>query len=562
LSSIGPDGHIAYNVRGSDLFATTRIAQTNFETQADAASTLGGIEVAKKRLVITIGLETITYNPDCTAIIFAAGEANADIVKETLESKMTSVYPATALQRLPNARFYLTEGAACKLNDSIERYYKSTPWNFKKTEKSIIDLCSKINKYAHHLTLEDLQADPWCSLIPNLSLKNVQETINSVIRKIDKGLIADQNKVIFHIGPHHDDIMLGIMPYANRQLLSTTNDVHYAVATSGYNSVTNHFIIQTLESALKMIDEGLFQMLKYPDFFTEGYKHKRYKDVYHFLDNCALNNEMEKERGLCHRVVRDAVEIWDLHSVDQIQDCFRKTIENLKNSYDGSKNPPEIQRLKGRLREFEEELVWNYNGVKIDHIHHWRLSFYKGGINPDNKEDVETILEQFRKYKPDIISLAFDPEGSGPDTHYKVLQAIAEAVTEWSKEDNISMLRIIGYRNVWFKFQPSEANIFVPVSLNDLAIHAKSFSESYLTQVEASFPSPECDGPFSEISKRIWVKQLKQIQLVLGKNYFYESENALIRSTHGMMYLKEMTVSEFLDIAKELKNRSEGKNIL
>ncbi|SVE11698.1 uncharacterized protein METZ01_LOCUS464552, partial [marine metagenome] len=66
LGGIGPDGHIAFNVRGSDHNSTTRLTGTNFETQAAAATDLGGIEISRNRLVITIGLGTITYNPDAT----------------------------------------------------------------------------------------------------------------------------------------------------------------------------------------------------------------------------------------------------------------------------------------------------------------------------------------------------------------------------------------------------------------------------------------------------------------------------------------------------------------
>lgn len=558
LDTIGSDGRIACNIKGSDLFSTTRITQTNFETQADAANTLGGIEVARSRLVITIGLGTITFNPDATAIVFAAGEANADIVKASLESQMSSTYPATVIRRLSNGRFYLTKGSACKLEDQIAEYYKSSPWDFAKTERAIIDLCVKIDKYAHHLTMDDLLSDPWCSMIPNLSLDTVTEVVNHIKMKLQRGMSREKEKVIYHTGPHHDDIMLGIMPYANRQLLSASNDVHFAVATSGYNSVTNNFVIQTLQLTLQMMESGEVQMLLYPDFFSDGYKHKRYKDVYHFLDNCARKNEHEKQRGLCHRVIRDSIEIWELKNREELVLCLHQIINDLTNSYEGSKNPPKVQLLKGRLREFEEELVWNYNGVRLDHIHHWRLKFYTEGLVPDNQSDTDAILDQFRNTRPDIISLAFDPEGSGPDTHYKVLQAIAEAVRKWSLEADLSNLRIIGYRNVWFKFHPSEATMFVPVSLNDLAIHQTAFAESYLTQVEASYPSPECDGPFSEISRRIWMRQMVQIQHVLGKNHFYESDNALVRSTHGLIYLKEMDIHEFISLANELKKRSEG----
>src|SRR5262249_53423401 len=58
LGGIGPDGHIGFNVRGSDPYSTTRLTAVNYETQAAAATDLGGIEVARNRLVITIGLST------------------------------------------------------------------------------------------------------------------------------------------------------------------------------------------------------------------------------------------------------------------------------------------------------------------------------------------------------------------------------------------------------------------------------------------------------------------------------------------------------------------------
>ena len=40
LGGIGPDGHIAFNTRGSDHHSSTRLTATNFETQAVAASDL------------------------------------------------------------------------------------------------------------------------------------------------------------------------------------------------------------------------------------------------------------------------------------------------------------------------------------------------------------------------------------------------------------------------------------------------------------------------------------------------------------------------------------------
>ncbi len=561
MSPIGSDGRIALNISGTSLFSSTQLIKTNFATQADTASDLGGIDVSKNRLVITIGLKTITYNPDVTAIVYASGESNAQIVKDTLESERTSLYPGTSLIGYKNCKFYITEGAACRLNDTLTKYYESGDWNFDKTQRAIIGLCKKINKYAHRLTIEDLLNDKRCRNIPNVSLDTVKDVIKTVEEKLLKGMIAPKNQVIYNTGPHHDDIMLGIMPLNNRQLRDISNNVHFAIMTSGFNSVTNGFMEEALEDSLKLIENGEIQMLKYEDFFENGYRLKYDKDVYHYLDNVARKNSDEMRRGFCHRIIRDMVGIWGIKNETELKAVISEQIEILKNCYDGERNTPNIQKLKGMIREFEEELVWAYTGTQVKNIHHMRLGFYQSGLfsqGPDFERDVLPILKQLREIKPTVISVVIDPEGSGPDTHYKVLQAIAAAVIAWNQEEDLSNLKIIGYRNVWNKFHPVEATTYIPVSLNAFAVIEKSFASSYLTQVKAEYPSPEFDGSFSELAESIWVKQLKDIQLVLGKNYFYEHESPLIRSTHGLIFVKEMNVSEFVAFADDMKNKAKS----
>jgi glucosamine-6-phosphate deaminase len=564
LGGIGPDGHIAFNTRGSDHNSTTRLTATNFETQAASAGDLGGIEVSRKRLVITVGLGTITYNPDAVSIIFAAGDAKAMVVRDALEHGPDNLYPATVLQSQKNARFYLTDGATVQLHDSIERYYMQGGWTFEKTERAIFDLCQKIDKYAHKLELEDLKNDEYCSMIPDLSINRITDVIESTKRKMEAGLKREKNAVFFHTGPHHDDIMLGIFPAIIPQLREITNRFHFSVLTSGFTAVTNQMLLQLLEETLHLISTDKIQMLAYPDFFETGFKFKWDKDVSHYLDKVADKDAAGKMRGVCHRMVRAMVDIYKLRSRDDLISQIRENIDLINASYSGEKNPPDIQRLKGMLREFEEELVWAHYGVQVRNIEHLRLGFYTGDIftqQPDRNRDVEPILQCLRRIQPTIISLAFDPEGSGPDTHYKVLQAIAEALRQWSEEKDLSYLRIIGYRNVWYRFLPYEANVFVPVSLNSMAVLNQSFRDCYVSQVNASFPSYSYDGPFSDLSQKVWVEQFKQVQLILGKDFFYENENPKIRGTHGMVYYKEMNIEEFLRHARELAKSVEGETV-
>ena len=433
-------------------------------------------------------------------------------------------------------------------------------WTFEKTERAVLGLCKTLNRYAHKLTLEDLQNDPRCAKIPNPSLDTVQQVIDKVAAKLWHGVKPYENEVIYHTGPHHDDIMLGLMPLISRQLREPSNAVHFAIMTSGYHSVTDDFLLKALEDTLDFLRQGQIQMVLYPDFFDKGYRFKQEKDIYHYLDNVARKNPIEMRRGFCHRILRDAVGLWRLKSVEDIEARIQTEIENLRKQ---QPNSPEIQQLKGQIREFEEELVWAYAGTSLKHIHHLRLGLYndktsafqqtQGPWVPNRERDVDPILNQLRELKPTVITVAIDSAGLGPNTHYKVMQSIAEAVRLWHEEADYKDLRILGYRNVWSTFHPAEANVYIPVSLNAFAVFEKAFKDSYLTQVKAEFPNPDFDGPFSELAEMIWVKQLKDIQLILGKNFFYENTHPLIRATHGLIFLKEMNVKEFVDLAAAIR---------
>ena len=555
LSGIGPDGRIALNVRGSDFNSTTRLTATNFETAADTASDLGGIEVSRSRPVITIGLSTITHNPDAVAIIYAAGESNAEVVRLALEEAPSNRYPASVLAKLPDARFYLTTGAASKLKDSVHQYYTLGGWSQEKSDRAVIDLCRHIDKFSDKLLMDDLRDDAFCRMIPSLDEHTVPQTIDSITAKIERGMAPVRGKVIYNTAPHHDDIMLGMLPYLNHIASEPSNELHFSIMTSGFNAVTNRFLIKHLTNTLNLLRNNQIQMVNYSNFFTEGYKLKREKDVYHSLIKIASQQREEFLRGFAHRLVRDIVEIWNVDSVQALDEKLVEVIEFTKSCYDGQKMPTDIQKLKGMIREFEEELVWAHYGFMEDRVHHLHLGFYTGDLfteNPDRNRDVMPILKELRTIDPDIITLAFDPEGSGPDTHFKVLQAIADAVRLWREERDLSNLRIWGYRNVWYKYHPAEATHIVPVSLNDINTFNEAFANCYLSQVDASFPSYKMDGKFSTLAQSIWVEQLKTVQLLLGKPFFFQNPNPVLRATHGLVFLKEMTADDFLAHASEL----------
>jgi glucosamine-6-phosphate deaminase len=92
-----------------------------------------------------------------------------------------------------------------------------------------------------------------------------------------------------------------------------------------------------------------------------------------------------------------------------------------------------------------------------------------------------------------------------------------------------------------------------------MAMLRDTFMNCYLSQKEASFPSYEMDGPFCDLTQKIWVEQHELMQLVLGRDFWYQNNHPRLRATHGLVFMKEMTVEQFLKEAQRLEKSMEGQ---
>lgn len=566
LGGIGPDGHIGFNVKGSDHFSTTRLTPTNYETQAAAASDLGGIEVSRNRLVITIGLQTIVSNPKSTAIIIAAGEAKAKVIKEAIQSEMSNQVPASVLQKLDNSCFYITKGAAKLMNE--RRFYylsKGGPISEQDKLQIISDLAILKNKKLTDLDKSDFISVRSGKLLLSQSKKDYKtltkeaETIYQ--KQINEAMNVPKNKIIFHTAPHHDDIMLGYLPFLVRLMREGSNTHYFNYLTSGFNAVTNNYMYDEVKNASDFLKNSDFNYLLKENYFDPQNTLFRDRDVYQYLDGVAANNKFDMREGCARRLLRNLVEIFEEDSFDNLEFRIHELLNYFSTQYPGKKDLPYIQQLKGMTREWEADILWGFFGFSSKSVIHSRLGFYKGDVfteEPTITRDIMPIFENLKKIKPNIVSVAFDPEGSGPDTHYKVLQAVAEALKLYEKESGITDIKVWGYRNVWYRFHPSEANLFIPVTHNTRAILNDAFLNSFGSQAKASFPSYEYDGPFSGLAQKIQVEQYQTMKTLLGRDYFYQNPDSRIRSTRGFVFLKEMDLKEFYAKSFELRESTEN----
>jgi glucosamine-6-phosphate deaminase len=567
LGGIGPDGHIGFNVRGSDPFSTTRLAATNYETQAAAAADLGGIEVARARRVITIGLATITANPDCVAIIMAAGEAKAAIVAESVQSEPHVHYPASALQVLPGARFYLTGGAAGRLRQRQgELLLKAESASDEQAERIVIDLALARRTPILRLSAEDFRSDPFAAALlakrPEGAEALCRQAADRLRARLEAGTRIYRDTVFLHTEPHHDDLMLGYMPFIVRHIREHSTRHYFATMTSGFTAVTNRYMLRQLAKLRAWIGTPAFAGLARQGYFEPASRVFHDRDVWQYLDGVAGRSRPLRENGEMRRLVRNLVALFDERDVSALADRVAELENYFQTQYPGKRDLEHIQRLKGMCREWEADCLWGYFGWSSDHVRHLRLGFYTGEIftgEPTVDRDVLPILKLLEEIRPGVVTLALDPEASGPDTHYKVLQAVTEALRRYVDAGGNPDIQVLGYRNVWYRFHPAEANLFVPVSLNMFSLVQSAFMNTFISQKEASFPSPEHEGPFSELAQRIQVRQYQMLKTCLGREFFYEHPSALIRATRGMVFLKKMSLPELYERSRELQASTEDR---
>ncbi len=561
LGGIGPDGHVGFNVRGSDHHSTTRLTHTNYETQAAAAGDLGGIENSRKRLVITIGLGTMTYNPECTAVIIAAGETKANVVAEAVQNQPEVLWPATALHKLPNSRMYVTAGAAKKLSErQLVRLGTMPELSEEEVERILIDLAVAKGSRLVDLTAEDAETDPFASLLvrkTKVSLPELARRVrDSLIAKVEEGSRMVSDTRFFHTEPHHDDLMLGCLAYIVRHTRDPSNTHSFLTLTSGFTAVANHFMLRELERLQRFMATPTYVELAEEGYFDPENDTARSRDVWQCLDGVAANDAAMKQEGAARRLLSDLIAVHDERDPAGLLSLIAELMDYFASQYPGKKDPREIQRLKGMRREWEAECLWGYLGARRSQVVPLRLGFYTGDVfteEPTAERDVPPVLDALRRMRPDVVSLAIDPEASGPDTHYKVLQAITASLKQYEEETGRSDCRVLGYRNVWYRFHPGEANVYVPISLNMFAIMDSAFMETFASQKDASFPSHEHDGPFSELAQKIQVEQYQAVKTCLGRQWFHEHPSALIRATRGLGFLKAMTLQELYDYSRSIR---------
>jgi glucosamine-6-phosphate deaminase len=126
-----------------------------------------------------------------------------------------------------------------------------------------------------------------------------------------------------------------------------------------------------------------------------------------YLDGLAMHSRTVRKEAVSRRLLRNMIEIYEEDNVNYLENRIDELINYFKTQYPGKKDIAYVQKLKGMMREFEEELVWAFFGFNTDSVSHMRLGFYQGDIfteNPEMERDVLPILELLKEIKPTVVN--------------------------------------------------------------------------------------------------------------------------------------------------------------
>ena len=430
LLGIGRVGNIGFNEPGSQVNSNTRLILLDNTSRNDAAKMFGGTENVPVSS-ITMGIATILTAKKI--FLMAWGDDKAQMIKETVEGKVSDVTPASYLQMHNNTRVAIDLSAASNLT-RIQRPWlvTSCEWNDKLIRSAIVWLCMLTKKPILKLTNKDYNENGLSELLAlfgsayNVNIKIFNDLQHTITGWPGGKPNADDTyrperakpypKRVIVFSPHPDDDVIS-MGGTVRRLVEQKHDVHVAYETSGNIAVGDEEVVRFMH-------------------FINGFN-----------------------------------QIFDANS-DIIDKKYKDIRTFISSKKDGDFDNADMLRLKGLIRRGEARTACAYAGIKSDHVHFLDLPFYETGKiqkSPISEKDVEIVRALLQEVKPHQIFVAgdlADPHG----THRVCTDSVLAAIDLEKGEKWIKDCRIWMYRGAWAEWEIENIEMAVPISPEELRL--------------------------------------------------------------------------------------------
>ena len=448
LLGIGRMGNIATNEPGSSLTSTSRLILIDETAREEMKMSFGSQETVPP-CSITMGIETILSARKI--FLTAWGEEKADIIKRTVEGKVTDAVPASFLQTHNDAHVVIDLPAAAKLTRIQHPWLvASCKWTDKLVRSALVWLCQITGKPILKLTNKDYNENGLSELLAlygsayNANIKIFNDLQHTITGWPGGKPNADDTyrperanpypKRIIVFSPHPDDDVIS-MGGTLRRLVQQGHDVHVAYETSGNIAVGDEEVVRFMH-------------------FINGF-------------NQLFGNEQD----------------------EIIKEKYREIKTFLQGKKEGDIDSQDVRTIKGLIRRGEARTACTFNQIPLDHVHFLDLPFYESGKIeklPMGEADVNIVRNLISTIQPHQIYVAgdlADPHG----THRKCTDAVLaaldmekEAKAEWLKDCRVWM-----YRGAWAEWEIENIEMCVPISPEELRAKRNSILK-HQSQMESA----------------------------------------------------------------------------
>jgi glucosamine-6-phosphate deaminase len=414
LLGIGRSGHIGFNEPGSGIDTRTRAIILDEITRKDAASDFFGDDNVPRE-AITMGVGTILDAREI--ILMATGEHKAPIVRRAVEEPPNRAVTASFLQHHRDATIYVDEAASQELTRIKTPWVvKPVIWTEELSVRAVIWLSEQVGKAILRLESSDFHTHHLHSLAYRYA--NTDDLCRRVFellrRKIvySEQLISEKRVVLF--SPHPDDDVISMGGMLGK-LVSNGNDVTVSYMTNG---------------SVAVFDADVRRYIRFMEMASDVFK-----TAPEFLEQL---------------------------------DAFRQAMDDKK---PGSVDSSDVQRVKAYIRYAEAIAGIEVMGLRRENARFLDMPFYKTGRvrkDPIGTQDVQIVLDLLEELNPEHIFVAgdlSDPHGTHRMCYFAIRQAL-ERYNEGKSDDEKPTVWL--YRGAWQEWEIHRADVFIPMTKNDL----------------------------------------------------------------------------------------------
>lgn len=448
LLGIGRMGNIATNEPGSSITSASRLILIDETAREEMKMSFGSQETVPP-CSITMGVSSILSAR--RIFLTAWGEEKADIIKKTVEGKVSDTVPASFLQTHNDAHVVIDLSAAAKLTRIQHPWLvASCKWTDKLVRSALVWLCQVTGKPILKLTNKDYNENGLSELLAlygsayNANIKIFNDLQHTITGWPGGKPDADDTyrperarpfpKRVIVFSPHPDDDVIS-MGGTLRRLVQQGHDVHVAYETSGNIAVGDEEVVRFMH-------------------FINGF-------------NQLFGNEQD----------------------EVIKSKYKEIKEFLKHKKEGDIDTQDVRTIKGLIRRGEARTACTFNQIPLDHVHFLDLPFYESGKIeklPMGEADVDIVRKLISTVQPHQIYVAgdlADPHG----THRKCTDAVLAAI-DLEKEAKAAWLkdcRVWMYRGAWAEWEIENIEMCVPISPEELRAKRNSILK-HQSQMESA----------------------------------------------------------------------------